>query len=82
MKKVLLKFLDILPFSDKGYFEIFLPDGRTIFLDSLSYKVWSLCDGTRTYEEIIKYFSIDVDKQVVDTLKNLIKNGLVQEVEI
>ncbi|MGB9760075.1 MAG: hypothetical protein ACP5KW_09825 [Thermoproteota archaeon] len=83
MTKVLLKFLDILPSSAKGYFEIYLPDGRKVVLDSISYRVWSLCDGSRTYEDIVEYFSNDISKQVViDTLKNLIKTGLVREVDV
>jgi|YelNatPaOPRAMG01_1025707.scaffolds.fasta_scaffold21018_4 Mor family transcriptional regulator len=83
MTKVLLKFLDILPSSSKGYFEIYLPDGRKVVLDSISYKIWSLCDGSRTYEDIVEYFGKDIDKRVViDVLKNLIKIGLVQEVDV
>lgn len=86
MPRVLLKNLDFIPsiFSPRA-FKICLSDGRVCGLDGISLRLWVLCDGTRTYEEVLnvasKEFLTDVANLEI-VLRNLIEANLVMEVEV
>lgn len=86
MPRVLLKNLDFIPsIFSPGTFKICLSDGRICTLDGISLRLWTLCDGTRTYEEVLnvasKEFLTDVANLEI-LLRNLIEMNLVREIEV
>jgi len=83
-KKVLLKNLDfVLLSSTKDTPEFLFSNGSKITLNKISTTLWYLCDGTRTFNEVVNVAAAWTggDKKTLrSALRLLIRNNLVVEV--
>lgn len=74
--------LSYLPRADVP--RVYTSDGRIIQLDALSHRIWELCDGTRSRDEVVEEVAREYGipaRLVRRALERMMRLGLVHEVE-